>query len=511
MIILRTLLFATGAIFLIIFFYCFIRRRSQFSSLFAVLSLAIMVYALGYAFELGAKNIDEIKFWLKVEYFGLAFLPTFWFLFAYKTQYKRNPTFQLNFAMFAIPVLTLFFCVTNEYHHFYYREVSAVFVNNHPLAVLEKGPWYVVFIIYSNVTLLGSLYVFFRQWRTSNQGISSRGFWMMMGALSVMAFQLIYHLGLSPYDIDLTPFGLLVAALFQLVVIIRYDFLKADELVKDIVFSGISEGIIILDANGRISDYNKAGGLVFSWLHADAVGKKITEFPEGGELGKAASHGRELKLEVAGRPRYFDVKRTELVEGGKAVGSVFMFKDVTAMHRLFKRLYRFANYDMLTRIFNRHRFFDDAEKETARVRRYGGTMALLMIDLDFFKDVNDLHGHMAGDEVLAAVAQTLKKRIRSSDILGRYGGEEFVIVLASVDAGKALTVAEAIRRSVAELRVEHGGTSIPITVSVGVAVSGEDSAELTLETLLVQADRALYRAKREGRNRVACWTRGLDA
>jgi two-component system cell cycle response regulator len=118
---------------------------------------------------------------------------------------------------------------------------------------------------------------------------------------------------------------------------------------------------------------------------------------------------------------------------------------------------------------------------------------------------------MAGDEVLTAVAQTLKKRIRSSDILGRYGGEEFVIVLASVDADRALTVAEAIRRSVAELRVEHGGTSIPITVSVGVAVSGEVTSELTLETLLVQADRALYRAKREGRNRVACWTRGLDA
>ena len=125
-----------------------------------------------------------------------------------------------------------------------------------------------------------------------------------------------------------------------------------------------------------------------------------------------------------------------------------------------------------------------------------------MIDLDLFKDVNDLYGHQAGDAVLAEVAQTLKKRIRASDILGRYGGEEFVVVLVAMDPEKASQIAESIRESIEELRISHAGKVMKITVSIGVATSAPDAKGVSLEKLLLKADLALYRAKREGRNRV---------
>jgi len=502
---LRSILFLTGAIFGVLFFYCLAHRRNQLSALFSLMSLAVIIYAVGYAFELGARDIEEISFWLKFEYFGLPFIPAFWFIFAYKSHFKKDPPPHGYFVLLIIPLLTIFLSATNEYHHLHYSSISAISVDGQLIAQLGKGPWYYVFVAYSNLTVALSLVVFFIQWKASKLGTASRAFWMFLGAACVAVFEALYLLGLAPYDLDLTAFGLFGAALFQAVAIVRYDFLKSDELVKDIVFSGISEGILILDAQDRISDYNKAGGALFPWLLPDALGKRLDEFPDGAAMEAAAERNKRMKLRVGQRTRYFEAKMTKLLDGGKAVGKVYMFKDVTALHRILSRLYRLANYDTLTKIFNRRRFFDEAEKEVSRVRRYGGRLALLMIDLDLFKDVNDMHGHQAGDAVLEAVAETLRRRVRSTDILGRYGGEEFVVVLAAMDPGKALEIAEDLRKSIAELRVSHGGTVISTTVSIGVANTAAEGGEIALERLLLDADRALYRAKREGRNRVCVW------
>lgn len=508
MIFLRGLLFATAVVFGFLLFYCLAHRRNQLSALFSLMAIAIIVYALGYAFELGAKDVEEIKFWLKFEYFGLPFIPSFWLLFAYKFQYNRDPPFHGFAAVLLIPILTIFFSATNEYHHLYYRSVSAISVEGKLYAQLAKGPLYWVFIAYSNGTIGLSLVSFFRQWRSSKLGMASRSFWMMLGVAWVGVLEFLYLFGFAPHNIDLTAFGFLGAAVFQAVAIVRYDFLKSDELVKDIVFSGISEGILILDAQNRISDYNAASGKVFPWLNSESVGKKLGDLPEGSALELAVSKRKMLKLRRDGKGRYIEAKMTKLLDRKKVVGEVFLFKDVTALHRILKKLYHLANYDTLTKIFNRRRFFDEAEKEVSRVQRYGGQISLLMIDLDLFKDVNDLFGHQAGDTVLAEVAQTLKKRIRTSDILGRYGGEEFVIVLVAMDSGKALQVAEDVRKSVENLRIAQAGEAIRITVSIGVATSAQDTKGLSLEKLLLEADLALYQAKREGRNRVREGGRG---
>jgi len=507
---LRGILYLTAVVFLGIFCYSIAHRHNQLSSLFAIMSIAVMIYVVGYAFELGAQSLEAIKFWLKFEYFGLSFISTVWFFIAHKSGIKRELSFGIYLALLVIPVLTIFFSATNDFHHLHYREVSAIVVGGHLLARLDKGPWYALFVIYSNAMMLLSLAAFFIQWRTSKQGTASTSFWMMLGSAWVGLFETFYLFGLSPYGIDLAPFGFLGAAFFFSVAIVRHDFLRSDQLVKDIVFSGISEGILILDSMDKISDYNKAAGSVFSWLIPEAIGKKLGDFPEGVALDGAASRNRKLKIVRGGRTRYFEAKMTKLIDRKKIVGRVFLFKDVTGLHRLLRKLYRLANYDMLTKTFNRHRFFDDAEKEVSRVQRYGGRIGLLMIDFDYFKVVNDRYGHQAGDAVLAAVARTLKERIRASDILGRYGGEEFIVVLTAVDPEKALAVAEEMRESVEALRVSYRNEIIATTISVGVAVSLEGDRTTTLEKLLMEADLALYKAKREGRNRVCVGTKQIN-
>jgi diguanylate cyclase (GGDEF)-like protein len=504
MIILRIFLFASALAYLVMTL-AFIGRRNQLSRLFSLGCAAIFIYTLGYAFELGSTNLDQILFWLKFEYFGLPFVPAFWFLFAYKSLTRKEPSSLMYVGTLSMALATLFFSATNDHLHLHYRSVSFVQVDGNLIAQLVKGPWYYIFIAYSDSLILATIVLFFIQWRRSKQGWSSPSLKLFIGSVAVAVFELSYLLGLSPYNIDLTAFGFLVSAVMAMLTILKHDFLRADDLVKDVVFSGISEGILVVDTAGRISDFNMMGNKVFPWLNSDTIGTNLYRFEEGAALAACAQSGRPFIMKYPGNPgkRYFEVKAEKLEDRGKVVGKVFLFKDVTAVRKVFKRLYRLANYDTLTKVFNRRRFFDDAEKEISRVNRYGGNVSLLMLDLDNFKDLNDDHGHMAGDAVLAAVGGMLKKRVRASDIVGRYGGEEFSIVLISADEGKATIVGEDIRRNIEALKVETGGESLSATISIGVAAAAVGiKGSLTLERLLTDADRALYRAKREGRNRV---------
>ena len=155
--------------------------------------------------------------------------------------------------------------------------------------------------------------------------------------------------------------------------------------------------------------------------------------------------------------------------------------------------------DPLTRLWNRGAIFEVAARELERARTCREPLGLAMLDLDHFKAINDTHGHPGGDEVLRITADRLRVALRPGDAAGRYGGEEFLLVLPGCDEAGMAEVAERIRASVG-LAVDFRGAAIPVTASVGTTVSAE-GAHL-VELLVRAADEALYRAKRMGRNRV---------
>lgn len=157
-----------------------------------------------------------------------------------------------------------------------------------------------------------------------------------------------------------------------------------------------------------------------------------------------------------------------------------------------------ATRDELTAVHNRRHFMVLAEREVARCRRYDMGAALLMIDVDHFKRVNDRHGHLAGDLMLREIARTIGDTLRQPDLVGRFGGEEFVVFLPHADPLGALDAAERIRDCVAQLSLEWRGQAVRATVSVGVATL--DPSHESIAALLHDADQALYAAKDAGRN-----------
>jgi len=197
---------------------------------------------------------------------------------------------------------------------------------------------------------------------------------------------------------------------------------------------------------------------------------------------------------------------TGLQEADLKPMSVFASQVAIAIEnaRLFSEIRHMAITDELTGLHNRRHFFDLAFVEFYRSRRYGRPFAILMLDIDHFKRVNDRHGHTAGDQVLHSMAKLCLGRLREVDIFARYGGEEFVAMLVETGTGEAQQVAERLRQAVAEATFAFSSGDVHITISIGVAA--DDEGTLNLLEVIERSDQAMYAAKQAGRNRVAVYS-----
>ena len=164
------------------------------------------------------------------------------------------------------------------------------------------------------------------------------------------------------------------------------------------------------------------------------------------------------------------------------------------------QLQELSSTDRLTGLYNRGHWEANLKAAYARHQRYGHALSLVMLDIDHFKRVNDTYGHQAGDKVIEQVARLLLEHARDSDVVGRYGGEEFGVVLSDTDSSGALTFAERMRHSVEALEVVYNDQTIRFTISLGVADLSQPSNDHA--DLIARADQALYTSKKTGRNRV---------
>lgn len=232
-------------------------------------------------------------------------------------------------------------------------------------------------------------------------------------------------------------------------------------------------------------------------MDADSA-KQITE-----DVDMAVRKGESFSVEYAITRK--DGRQVWVWERGCGVdddGTAFLegiVLDITDRKALETELEELATRDPLTGLLNRRQFSRVLEEELERARRYERPMALVWIDFDHFKEVNDSWGHAAGDAVLCSVSRTLQDSVRSVDAVGRFGGEEFVIVLPEMDVDEARDMAERLRQKVSHKPIMlESGHSIPLTISMGVAVFPMHGH--SLDSLCGMADKAMYQAKMQGRN-----------
>jgi diguanylate cyclase (GGDEF)-like protein len=179
--------------------------------------------------------------------------------------------------------------------------------------------------------------------------------------------------------------------------------------------------------------------------------------------------------------------------------TILKFMSESSMeHQYHEEIYRLATQDGLTQIANKNFFLDRLSEEFSRSKRYDRELSLLMFDFDHFKAVNDTYGHLAGDEILKKAAGLIQKNMRKEDVVGRYGGEEFAVILPETPKKNAVFLAEKLRKLIEGTTFTHGTFKIPVTISIGVATIAKEIR--SPEQFLEAADKALYQAKSEGRN-----------
>jgi diguanylate cyclase (GGDEF)-like protein/PAS domain S-box-containing protein len=262
------------------------------------------------------------------------------------------------------------------------------------------------------------------------------------------------------------------------------------EYVNDAFLANVGyERVEVIGRSPRLLGARRAGGKVFHDLWQTIVAGDVWR----GEILGRHKNGSECWERVSVSPlRDASLRISRFVA---------VCEDVTEHKRREEGLHQLARLDPLTGVSNRRHLMERARHEWGRAHRFDLPLALIMLDIDHFKRVNDEYGHAVGDRAICAVATICEDCVREIDIVGRYGGEEFVIVLPGTDLDGARKLGRRLRKRIAETVLQdEKGHPFALTASLGIAQLGKDA---TLDRLLALADAALYRAKRTGRNRMA--------
>ncbi|WP_342132317.1 sensor domain-containing diguanylate cyclase [Hydrogenophaga sp. OTU3427] len=269
-----------------------------------------------------------------------------------------------------------------------------------------------------------------------------------------------------------------------------------------------------LDRHGNYVQVNQTE---LNWLGAtkeEVIGRPFTDFlSDSSKLifaqtfpeFLARGHIKDVEFELrrgTGSLMPVLVSATAILdEAGEMLMSRSTVFDNTDQKMMEAQLERLARTDMLTSLSNRRDFYDQAEREIARARRHGVALSLMLLDIDHFKQVNDVHGHAAGDEVLRHLSRTVGQVLRETDLPARLGGEEFAVLMPDTDLDSAADVAERLRLKLGNTPAVLGsGAALAYTVSIGVAAWAQGDTDV--DAALQRADAALYRAKHGGRNQV---------
>ncbi|QLF91722.1 diguanylate cyclase [Pseudomonas sp. ABC1] len=304
------------------------------------------------------------------------------------------------------------------------------------------------------------------------------------------------------------------------------------------IVQSIDIGVVVIDRNYRVEVWNTFMENRSGRLPSEAFGRSFFElFPEVDEawfrrkVETVATLGTPVFTIWEQRPYLLHFKNYQPITGledfmyqnttilplkglsGVVDQVCLLIYDVTDVatnrHQLQaanRELQRLSSTDRLTGLYNRGHWEERLRQEFARYSRSGGQASLVMFDIDHFKRINDSYGHQTGDAVIRRVADAVRMTVRDSDIAGRYGGEEFAVLLPDTDRDGARIFAERLRGAVQEQRVSYEGQSVCFTISLGVAESTQ--AVLGAEQLIAMSDRALYESKAQGRNRTSLY--GVD-
>ena len=486
----------------------FSRSKVRGSRAFALFNVAVAWYAFFAAFELMSSGIDWILFFSHIEY--LAICPTpllmLWFTFEFldfDPSYKK-PLF-IGLGVFGAIVLLLQW--TTLRHGLMYQHPTAEAFGSLQVLHFKKGIVYILWVIVLGVCI-GSAALLFLRALGKAEGILKRQLQLVAAAFCIpLIVFLLYVMSVIPLPYDLTPFSFTVVSIMTTYALFGTDMFAFAPVSREKVFMSMEESCVIADEHGLIVDMNQRTNKILPILNSTAIGRPATEvFSMFPLLVDALNHREENIIEfdarTVGGPERVMVKISPIQsKSNKNTGYMIVFEDITKLNHMIDELKRYATLDDLTGLSNRRHFFEAIRPEVEKSISEGSSVGVIMLDIDDFKSVNDVYGHALGDELLQSCARTMADTIRSEDIIGRFGGDEFVVFMPKADIEITKIAAERLRQAVASMQIPQSFDK-PLHISLGIAAAIVANFE-EVEGLLSRADTSMYKAKRNGGNQIS--------
>jgi diguanylate cyclase (GGDEF)-like protein len=477
------------------------RGHNTESKLSSLILLAITFYSFGYAFELISNTLPQMVFWSRLQYLGIVNISPLWLILAlHYNGFEKWLTRPVIFIIYIIPVLTLILHHTNLFH-LYYLDLRIVDYNYFPIFAPVKGPWYWVQMVYQTIVNVTGLLIFVISGRKTNKLYNHQVIVILIGFLLPWIGNIIYLSGHSPLNLDLASLTLSLTALIICWGLKSFRLFDIVPIARTKVFESIRDGVIVLDNQNRIVDLNNTAKEMLG-LSEHCIGLKsnqtLSDFPL--LLKQLLSRERQviISFENNNRINFIESRLSEIWDSfKKIIGYTLILCDQSEQIELLNKLRTLATVDSLTDVYNRRHFFEVCQQKLQRLQQANLPVAFILIDLDYFKEINDTHGHQTGDRVLGQAITNLRKGLTEKNIIGRVGGEEFAILLPECELTKAILIAEQLR-ALLDCTIQIDDGQIHLTASFGLSFS--ENSTIKLDLLLSQADIALYRSKADGRN-----------
>jgi len=491
------------------------RKMKRVPGMQALLALlATLLFWSGMQFIGSVFTVPSIKLLAaKLAYFGIVLSPVAWLLFAvsYTRRQMRLPKLAVN-LLCVIPTLTLLLVMTNDWHNLIWAQVDFVWDKGVFGMATEFGPWFYVHAFYSYGMLMVATTIL--AWSIGHTTGAWKPVAAVIAAPIVVALANLYYL--SPFNpapwFDITSLGFAIAAMILDGGVLRYGVMETIPVVRDRVVEQLRDGVVVLNAEGLVVDINESAMQILQTSRTELAERSITSFLTALSMEELTNSDRPdgQGLTTTLRGRSYDISASSLDQTDPNADVILVLRDITDrlkteqdLRAAQDELVRLAHTDYLTGIHNRRFFMQRLSEEVERVRRHGSQLSVLLFDLDYFKNVNDQCGHVAGDQILKAVADVSMKVKRVTDIAARIGGEEFALLLPETDQTGAVSTAQRLRQSIAGISLpQTREKNVNVTASIGVATVSAVSQDL--ENVLNHADEALYKAKHSGRNAVCC-------
>jgi len=480
------------------------RRHVPGAAALSAMMFAAAWWCAAYAGELLAASQTVKDLWARSEYVGIVLIGPCWLLFSLRYTGKLARTGWREALLFVVPAVTLLAAIGGSRAGLVWSDAGMKTFNGVSMYVVTHGPWFWVHVSYSYVCLFIGAVVLLTTVLSEVKPLTTQGIVLVLAVALPWIANIVTLFWAAPRaGLDLTPVAMALSGALLAVGLSRYGALHVFPgmvtVARDVVVQGMRDGVLVIGRGGVVLSANPAAERFLGVEPGTTTGRTVDdflgplpEFPAPRDGSAPREYSFETTLGAPGEERFVEVVASPLAANPRSPGLVLSMRDITDRRALQDELEHRALHDDLTGLPNRGLLRAHLKELLALQRRDGGELALLMLDLDRFKEVNDTFGHAAGDVVLQMAARRLREALRESDLVARLGGDEFAVVLPGSNGDQGVQIAASLRETLAA-PVAFGRRHLRAGASIGLAVAPRDGD--TDDTLLRHADVALYAAK----------------